>query len=125
MAAARAGVLRYLPAHEHLADSVVLRRVQSPQLCASYRGRAIGQRFFDIREAAARQHGFAVAAFCAVQRPAGQPRKPTDYVPHDAFWRKRGFTPRPDIVSTLAWQDLDESAESAKPMLFWLKELKS
>jgi GNAT superfamily N-acetyltransferase len=92
-------------------------------LRASYRGRGIGHRFFDVREAAARQHGFTVAAFCAVQRPDDHPRKPAGYVPHDAFWRKRGFQPRPDIVSTLAWQDLDETIESPKPMMFWVKEL--
>lgn len=92
-------------------------------LRASHRGRGIGHAFFDRREAAAREHHFPIAAFCAVQRPDDHPRKPANYVPHDAFWRKRGFTPRPDIVSTLSWQDLDETTESAKPMLFWVKEL--
>jgi GNAT superfamily N-acetyltransferase len=92
-------------------------------LRASYRGRGLGHAFFDVREAAARQHGFTVAAFCAVQRPADHPRKPAGYVPHDAFWRKRGFQPRPDIVSTFEWQDLDETTESPKPMMFWVKEL--
>ena len=91
----------------------------------THRGRGIGHAFFDVRESAARKHEFGIAAFCAVQRPADHPRKPAGYVPHDAFWRKRGFTPRPDIVSTLAWQDLDESIESPKPMMFWVKELKS
>jgi GNAT superfamily N-acetyltransferase len=91
-------------------------------LRASYRGRGIGHAFFD---AAARKHQYSVAAFCAVQRPDGHPRKPAGYVPHDAFWRKRGFAPRPDIVSTLEWKDLDEVVESPKPMLFWVKELGS
>jgi GNAT superfamily N-acetyltransferase len=91
----------------------------------SYRGRGIGHAFFDAREAAARKHGFTVAAFCAVQRPADHPRKPAGYVPHDVFWRKRGFEPRPDVVSTLEWQDLDEAGESPKPMMFWVKELRS
>lgn len=90
----------------------------------SYRGHGIGHKFFDVREAAAREHGFPVAAFCAVVRPADHPRKPSGYAPHDVFWRKRGFTPRPDIVSTLSWKDLDEENESPKPMLFWVKELK-
>jgi GNAT superfamily N-acetyltransferase len=91
----------------------------------SYRGRGIGHAFFDVREAAARKHEFTIAAFCAVQRPEDHPRKPAGYVPHDAFWRKRGFAPRPDIVSTLEWRDLDESGESPKPMMFWVKELRS
>jgi len=90
-----------------------------------YRGRGIGHAFFDAREAAARTHDFRFAAFCAVQRPEDHARKPADYVPHDAFWRKRGFTPRPDILSTLEWRDLDEQTESPKSMMFWVKELKS
>jgi GNAT superfamily N-acetyltransferase len=92
-------------------------------LRASYRGRGIGHKFFDVREAAARQHGFTVATFCAVQRPADHPRRPAGYFSHDTFWRKRGFEPRPDIMSTLEWQDLDETSESPKPMMFWVKEL--
>jgi GNAT superfamily N-acetyltransferase len=89
----------------------------------SYRGRGIGHAFFDAREAAGRREGFPIAAFCAVQRPDNHPRKPAGYVPHDAFWKKRGFAPRPDIVSALEWQDLDEASESPKPMMFWVKEL--
>jgi GNAT superfamily N-acetyltransferase len=92
-------------------------------LRGSYRGRGIGHAFFDAREAAARNHGFPVAAFCAIQRPADHPRKPADYLPHDVFWKKRGFVPRPDIVSTFEWRDLDEASESPKPMMFWIKEL--
>jgi GNAT superfamily N-acetyltransferase len=92
-------------------------------LRASYRGQGIGHAFFDQREAAARRHGFSITTFCAVQRPEDHPRKPANYVPHDAFWRKRGYQPRPDIVATFDWRDLDESQESPKPMLFWVKEL--
>lgn len=92
-------------------------------LRGSYRGHGIGHKFFDVREAAAREHGFPIAAFCAVVRPADHPRKPANYVPHDVFWRKRGFTPRPEIVSSLSWKDVDEATESPKPMLFWVKEI--
>lgn len=92
-------------------------------LRANYRGRGLGHRFFDVREAAAREHGFSVASFCAVERPSDHPRKPADYVPHDAFWRKRGYRPRPTLKTVFEWRDLDEASESAKPMLFWIKEL--
>lgn len=54
-------------------------------LRAAYRGRGIGHAFFDRREAAAREHGFAITAFCAVVRPVDHPSRPKDYVPHDAF----------------------------------------
>jgi GNAT superfamily N-acetyltransferase len=92
-------------------------------LRASYRGRGIGHAFFDTREAQARALGFAVCCFCAVERPANHPRKPADYVPHDAFWTKRGYVKRPDIVATFDWRDVGEARESSKPMLFWVKEL--
>jgi GNAT superfamily N-acetyltransferase len=90
----------------------------------AYRGHGIGHAFFDHREAAARAYGFSIAAFCAVVRPVDHPQKPADYVPHDAFWTKRGYVKRPDIVATFAWRDLGEAEETAKPMVFWLKELR-
>ena len=89
----------------------------------SYRGRRIGHAFFDRREAAAREQGFSLVTFCAVQRPDDHPRKPEGYFPHDAFWRKRGYTPRPEVTATMRWQDLDEPYETPKRMLFWVKEL--
>jgi hypothetical protein len=92
-------------------------------LRARYRGRRIGHAFFDGREAAAREFGFRFATFCAVERPHDHPQKPQDYVPHDAFWTKRGYTKRPDIVSEFSWLDIDEPHETTKRMLFWVKEL--
>ncbi|HEX7843548.1 MAG TPA: GNAT family N-acetyltransferase, partial [Kofleriaceae bacterium] len=67
--------------------------------------------------------GFATAAFCAVVRPADHPRRPVDHRPLDPLWIKHGFVRRPDITTTFAWRDLDETDESAKPMVFWTKEL--
>ena len=92
-------------------------------LLAAYRGHGIGHRFFDLREEAAREHGFTVAAFCAVERGEDDPRKPHDYVPHDAFWTKRGYVRRPEAVALFRWTDVGEHAESQKPMVFWTKEL--
>lgn len=88
----------------------------------AYRGRGIGVRFFQEREAHARLIGdFSWAAFCAVERPADHPRRPADYVPLDAFWNKRGYFKRPELHTTLTWKDLDETSQSPKPMVFWLK----
>lgn len=92
-------------------------------LRASYRGRGIGHAFFDHREAAARAHGFGVTAFCAVVRPSDHPKRPGGYVPHDAFWKKRGYQKREDIVASFAWRDVGEPHETDKPMVFWIKEL--
>lgn len=92
-------------------------------LLPAYRGRGIGHGFFDGREVQARRCGAAIAAFCAVQRPADHPRCPTGYRPLDDFWRKRGYRPEPGMTTTFTWQDLDETGQSAKPMQFWLRDL--
>lgn len=92
-------------------------------LRASYRGRRIGHAFFDHREVAAQRFGFRIAAFCAVMRPEDHPLRPAGYVPHDAFWTKRGYVKRPDVVASFAWRDLGDTEETHKPMVFWVKEL--
>ena len=88
-----------------------------------YRRRGIGHAFFDQREGRARELGFALAAFCAVVRAPDHPARPTDYVPHDAFWSKRGFVQRPELRAEFAWRDLGETQETRKPMVFWTKQL--
>lgn len=93
-------------------------------LLSEYRGRGIGKRFFEEREAHARQIArFDTVCFCAVERPADHPRRPADYQPLDAFWHRRGFVRHPQLRATFSWQDVDERAESPKPMVFWLKSL--
>lgn len=92
-------------------------------LLSAYRGRGVGVTFFNEREARARALGFKTAAFCAVERPADHPRRPKDYVPLDEFWMKRGYTRRPELRTTFAWQDLDEAKETPKPMVFWARDL--
>lgn len=97
----------------YLGESVLLKE---------YRGRGLGVRFFAEREAHGREVGpFDWFAFCAVQRPADHPLRPAGYVPLDAFWRRRGYAMRPDLVTQYAWKDVDEEEETAKTMVFWLK----
>ncbi|EAS51347.1 conserved hypothetical protein [Aurantimonas manganoxydans SI85-9A1] len=86
-----------------------------------WRGRGIGHRFFDGREAAAAEQGFAVTAFCAVERPVDHPARPADYRPLDGFWHKRGYRPVSGLTATMAWRDLGEAAESDKTMQFWMR----
>ncbi len=93
-------------------------------LLPEYRGHGIGVRFFEEREThAARLGGFDWCTFCAVERPADHPRRPSDYVPLNDFWRKRGYKHHPELQTTFAWQDLDEDKESAKPLSFWIKRI--
>lgn len=92
-------------------------------LLPEYRGQGVGVRFFEEREAAARAHGYPVAAFCAVVRPEDHPARPKDYVPLDEFWRRRGYARRPDLVSHFSWKDIGAAAETEKPMVYWMKTL--
>ncbi|MFW5816254.1 MAG: GNAT family N-acetyltransferase [Wenzhouxiangella sp.] len=89
---------------------------------ADWRGQGIGHRFFDHREAHARDLGFSTTAFCAVQRPSDHPARPADYRALDGFWRKRGYRPRPDLVTRFGWKDIDQPGETDKPMQFWIRE---
>lgn len=96
-------------------------------LLPEYRGRGLGVRFFEEREGHARRlcaeqgYGFDWYAFCAVQRDANDPRRPSDYVPLNRFWHKRGYHCHPELATSFSWKELGEADESAKPMLFWLK----
>nr|WP_314085013.1 GNAT family N-acetyltransferase [uncultured Shinella sp.] len=91
-------------------------------LLSSYRGRGLGVRFFEEREAYARRLSrFDWCAFCAVERPSDHPLRPADYVPLDTFWGKRGYEHRAELNTRLAWQDIGEADETEKPMSFWLK----
>ncbi len=91
-------------------------------LLASYRGQGIGHAFFDHREAQARACGAKAACFAAVVRPDDHPDRPADYVPLDAFWRKRGYAPVEGFITELPWKDHREVEESPKPMRYWLRE---
>lgn len=92
-------------------------------LLPQYRGAGVGVRFFVLREAHAAALGCTMAAFCAVQRPEDHPARPADYVPLDEFWRRRGYTRRPELVCDIAWKDIGEAEETSKRLVFWTKAL--
>jgi GNAT superfamily N-acetyltransferase len=92
-------------------------------LLPEYRGRGIGHRFFDLREAHARSLGFTGAAFCAVIRPPDHPARPADYAPLDPFWRRRGYAPLPSVIAHFRWRDVGEAEETEKPLQFWFRRL--
>ena len=91
-------------------------------LLKPYRGQGVGEAFFKAREEFARRN-YAWAYFCGVVRPADHPARPADYVPLDAFWRKRGYEPVPGLTARFSWKDLGDSEETEKPMAFWRKRL--
>ncbi len=101
---------------DYFGESVLLR---------PYRGRGVGVKFFELREAHARELGLTQCAFCAVERAEDDPRKPADYVGNDAFWHKRGYRKAPHLHTTLNWPDVGETVSSDKPMTFWLRDLEA
>lgn len=92
-------------------------------LLPEYRGRGLGHRFFDLREAHARALGRSHVAFCSVLRPADHPARPASYRSNDAFWMKRGYAPLPGVLAEFSWTDVGDSAESRKPLQFWMRAL--
>jgi len=93
-------------------------------LLPSYRGHGLGHRFFDEREAYARNRGdFETCCFCSVDRGDNHPLRPSDYRPNDAFWLKRGYRKEPALQSTMDWPDLGETTSTPKIMIFWTKPL--
>lgn len=93
-------------------------------LLPAYRGGGAGVAFFAHREAHARRVSNAdYAAFCAVRRAEDHPLRPSGYVPLDEFWRRRGFTPYPDLVCRMRWTQVDGPGEVENTLSFWLKSL--
>lgn len=90
-------------------------------LLSEYRGRGLGHHFFDEREKIAHSHGARITAFCAVDRPPVHPLRPSNYRALDGFWHSRGYVRQPELQSRFSWKDLNESAESEKNMIYWLK----
>jgi GNAT superfamily N-acetyltransferase len=93
-------------------------------LLPQYRGKGIGNRFFDTREEHAASFGsYTSTCFCAVQRPAGHALQPQGYQPHDAFWSKRGYQKQPHLQSVFHWQDIDQTTETPKTMVYWSRNI--
>lgn len=92
-------------------------------LLRPFRGQGAGVRFFTEREAHARALGLRRYAFCAVIRDPADPRRPADHTPLDGFWRRRGYTPRPDLTVTFRWKEIGAAEETPHALSFWLKDL--
>lgn len=90
-------------------------------LLPPYRGKAYGHRFFDEREAYAKELGFPITTFCAVIRDKDHPLRPADYMPHDVFWKKRGYRPAAGFTCSYRWKELHQSEQTEKQMQFWIK----
>lgn len=90
----------------------------------AWRGRGLGHRFFDEREAWARRLGrFSMTAFCAVERGADDPRAPAGHRANDLFWNKRGYRRQDDMFCELDWRELGQALPTTQRLRFWLRTL--
>lgn len=92
-------------------------------LAKEYRGRGVGHRFFDEREAHAAELGYRITSFCAVERPADHPLCPPDYRSNDVFWAKRGYEKRPELQALLSWKQIDSTEEVENVLTFRIRQL--
>lgn len=93
-------------------------------LLNEYRGRGIGKKFFEEREAFARTiPGVRTLSFSAVERSVNHSLKPPGYKPLDEFWNMMGFHKMPGLTTQYEWLDRNESQPTKKKMQFWIKEL--
>lgn len=90
----------------------------------SYRGQGIGKKFFDHREDHVKQldqHKYI--CFYTALKPLNDPKRPTDYRPLKPFWESRGYQEHPELVGEVSYQEIGETEETPKKMVFWIKEL--
>jgi GNAT superfamily N-acetyltransferase len=92
-------------------------------LLGPYRGIGLGHRFIDMREAHARALGRTHVAFCSVIRDGDHPARPDVTRSNDAFWQGRGYEILPGVVARFSWKDLGDTAETEKPLQFWMRRL--
>ncbi len=93
-------------------------------LLPQYRSRGLGHRFFMEREAHAQSFKkYKFTTFCAVLRQDNHPLKPNNYVPHDAFWIKKGYQKNEQLICKMDWQDIDKNYTDSKDLIFWIKQI--
>lgn len=89
----------------------------------SYRGLGIGKTFFNLREAHVEKlRQYKYICFYTVIRPEGDPKRPPDYRPLGPFWKSRGYLEYPKLIGTVSYQEIGETKETPKKMVFWIKE---
>jgi GNAT superfamily N-acetyltransferase len=93
-------------------------------LLPEYRGRGIGAAFLAQRETHIRAvSDCEFACFCAIERPANHPARPSNWVPLNAFWRRHGYSPVRGFRSAMRWKEFGRNEESDLTMQVWVKSL--
>lgn len=90
----------------------------------NYRGLGIGKTFFKEREAHVQNLGkYSGICFFTIVRPEDDPRRPADYRPLKPFWEKQGYREHQELKGSVAYQEIGETEETPKEMVFWIKLL--
>lgn len=85
------------------------------------RGRGLGRVFFNMLESQALYFGAKETTFCSIERKNIITNLESKNKP-EYLWKKLGYKPDSDLIAYYRWKELDEEAESEKPMRFWLKK---
>lgn len=89
-----------------------------------YRNLGLGVKFFEAREAVAREDArMKFCTFSAVLRAADDPRRPADYKPLDEFWGRRGYEVWAGMTCVIPWTEVGASIETRQTMQFWRKRV--
>ena len=87
-----------------------------------YQNQGLGGQLLDRAEAQADALGLPLLAAAMVQRPDDHPLKPAGWRSPRSLAERRGYVMRPELDTTLTWQEVGESRPSPKPMRFWVRE---
>ena len=87
-----------------------------------YQSRGLGGELLDRAEAQAAALNLPLIAAAMVQRPADHPLMPAGWRSPRKFVERRGYVMRPELDTTLTWQEVGEAQPSPKPMRFWVLE---
>lgn len=91
-----------------------------PTLLKSHRNRGIGHHFFDARESFVLQMPqFKHIAFYTPVTPS----HPSDFIPMDDFWRKRGYIHHPEMQVCLSREKIDPTLQAETRLNCWIKDL--
>lgn len=87
-----------------------------------YRGKGLGRELFEAAKATARDFsGYDCFALATVIRADNHPSKPAGYKALDNFWIRNGYHKDETLICQIPWKEIDETVESSKPLVFWLK----
>lgn len=90
----------------------------------AYRNKGFGKQMMQAAEAfVQRLERYQRLALATVVREKDHPLMPAGYRDSAPFWLLHGYQPQPDLICTIAWQQIDQDHETSQPLMFWTKDL--